>query len=320
MRSWKLIAALAAAVLTLTACSAAAPAPGAGGLTTLHVGVSAGASSSAPMYLAVEQGVFRNLGLDVRLEPVNDATVVVPRLVSGQTQFAMGSFGPFTSAVEKDLPVRMVAGVTRMFEGENQYSALIVASTSTATDMSGMTTLAVSEAQRNPLDQMAITALHGNYTAMDLLTAPLGSLGDLVGSGSAQAGRLFQPFLGQALAKGNVKVLRWIAPPLSPAGVPAAIFMGSRTYLDAQPDIGRRFVQGVEQANAYARAHLPEIAAYAPRTGLTQSPLKIEYLPDYEPGPIVPAKVDQLLGLYESGGYLQKKLTAADVSWTPPTQ
>lgn len=317
MRSWKLIAALAAAVLTLTACSTA-PAPETGGLITLHVGVSAGASSSAPMYFAVEHGVFRNLGLDVQLEPVNDATVVVPRLVSGQTQFSMGSFGPFTSAVEKDLPIRMVAGATRMFEGENQYSALIVASTSTATDMSGMTTLAVSEAQRNPLDQMAITALHGDYAAMNLLTVPLGSLGDLVGSGSAQAGRLFQPFLGQALAKGNVKVLRWIAPPLSPAGVPAAIFMGSRTFLDSQPDVGRRFVQGVEQANAYARAHLPEIAAYAPRTGLTQNPLKVEYLPDYEPGPVVPAKVDQLLGLYESGGYLQKKLTAADVIWTPP--
>jgi NitT/TauT family transport system substrate-binding protein len=317
VRSWKLIAALAAAVLTLTACSTA-PAPETGGLITLHVGVSAGASSSAPMYFAVEHGVFRNLGLDVQLEPVNDATVVVPRLVSGQTQFSMGSFGPFTSAVEKDLPIRMVAGATRMFEGENQYSALIVASTSTATDMSGMTTLAVSEAQRNPLDQMAINALHGDYAAMNLLTVPLGSLGDLVGSGSAQAGRLFQPFLGQALAKGNVKVLRWIAPPLSPAGVPAAIFMGSRTFLDSQPDVGRRFVQGVEQANAYARAHLPEIAAYAPRTGLTQNPLKVEYLPDYEPGPVVPAKVDQLLGLYESGGYLQKKLTAADVIWTPP--
>jgi len=318
VRSLKLIVALAAAVLTVTACSSG-PAQGPGGLTTLHVGVSAGASSSAPMYLAVEQGVFRNLGLDLQLEPVNDATVVVPRLVSGQTQFAMSSFGPFTSAVEQGLPVRMVAGVNRMFEGENQYSAIIVAANSTATDMSGMNTLAVSEAQRNPLDQMAITALHGDYNSMKLLTAPLGSLGDLVGSGSAQAGRLFQPFLGQALAKGNVKVLRWIAPPLAPAGVPAAIFMGSRSYLDANPDIARRFAQGAEQAYAYARTHLPEVAAYAPKTGLTQNPLKVEYLPDYEPGAIVPAKVDQLLQLYVSGGYLQKPLTAADVIWNPPS-
>src|SRR5882757_724030 len=246
MRAPRVLAAIALAVSALcaTACSSAPGDSGDDGLLTIHVGVSPAAGSSTPMYLAVAQGVFRKQGLDVRLEPSTDGTVVVPRLMNGQLQFCMSSFGPFVSAAEKNLPIKMVAPVNRQ-QSDGHYTAIIVPSGSKATDLSQVHVFAQQEGQPDPLSQLAVTRLGGDYKAMRLLAVPLGSVADAVGGGSADAGRLFQPFLAQALAKGKVRVLRYITADVTLPGVPSAIFLGNQSYLTAHPDVAKRFVEGV---------------------------------------------------------------------------
>lgn len=315
--------AIAASAVMLTAAAACGGGPtgsttNAEGLTTLQVGVSPAAGTSAAMYLAVSKGVFRNLGLDVQLVPSTEGTVVVPRLMNGQLQFSMASFGPFVSAVQQNLPIRMVTAVNRTHVEESQYSAIVVPSNSTATDLSGVKVFASQEAQHDPLDQLAFSKMNGNYGAVRILAVPLGSVGDTVAGHSADAGRLFEPFLGQAVSKGGVKVLRYLNPPYTLAGIPTTVFEANVDYLNKNADVARRFVDGVHQANVYARAHLAEVAAYAPQTKLTSKPIDMVAMPDYVPDGIDVAKVDELLSLYETEGFLNRHLTTADVSWTPP--
>ena len=311
---------LVALALLAAACGGgpAATTTNAEGLTVLRVGVSAAAGTSTPMYLAIARDVFRKLGLDVQLAPSTEGTVVVPQLMNGQLQFSMASFGPFVSAVQQSLPIRMVAAVNRSHADNSQYSAIIVPADSTATDLSHVTVFASQEAQRDPLDQLAFGKMNGNYTGARIVAVPLGSIGDTVASHSADAGRLFQPFLQQALDKGGVKVLRYLNPPYTLANVPTTVVEANTSYLNQNPDIARRFTEGVHEALTYARDHLTEVAAYAPKTGLTAKPIEMAAMPDYEPTGIDRPKIDELLGLYESEGYLNRHLAAADVTWTPP--
>ncbi|MFI9386671.1 ABC transporter substrate-binding protein [Kutzneria sp. NPDC052558] len=308
---------LAALALLVTACGSA-PTTTAEGLTVLRVGVSAAAGTSTPIYLAIARNVFRKLGLDVQLVPSTEGTVVVPQLMNGQLQFSMASFGPFVSAVQQNLPIRMVAAINRSHADNSQYSAIIVPADSKATDLSQVKVFASQEAQRDPLDQLAFAKMNGDYAGARIVAVPLGSVGDTVASHSADAGRLFQPFLRQALDKGGVKVLRYLNPPYTLANIPTTVLEANTGYLNQNPDIARRFTEGVHEALTYARDHLTEVAAYAPKTGLTTKPIDMAAMPDYEPTGIDRAKIDELLGLYESEGYLNRKLASADVTWAPP--
>src|SRR5690606_40713948 len=95
--------------LMFTACSSdqnAADGEDEGGLTPLTVAVSPGAETSAPMYLAIERGVFEDLGLDVELTVLNDGSIAIPNTLNGQTQLNMAGFGPAAQAIEKGLGVR----------------------------------------------------------------------------------------------------------------------------------------------------------------------------------------------------------------------
>jgi len=316
MRAPRLLAAIALALsaLSAAACSSVPGGSGDNGLTTINVGVSPAAGTSTPMYLAVAQGVFRKLGLDVRLEPSTDGAVVVPRLMNGQLQFCMSSFGPFVSAADKNLPIKMIAPVNRQ-QSDGHYTAIIVPSGSKATDMSQVHVFAQQEGQPDPLSQLTVTRLNGDYKAMRLLAVPLGSIADAVGGGSADAGRLFQPFLAQALAKGKVRVLSYITADVTLPGVPSAVFLGNQSYLAAHADVAKRFTEGVREANVYARDHLPEVGAYAAKTPLNSGAIPGDDLPDFDPNGVNVALVQELLDLYDKEGYLTKPLDAKTVTW-----
>jgi len=316
MRATSVLAAIALAASVLSACSPGASGSTNDGLTTIDVGVSPAAGTSTPMYMAVAQGVFRKLGLDVRLDPSTDGTVVVPRLMNGQLQFCMSSFGPFVSAAEKNLPIKMIAPVNRQ-QSNGHFTAIIVPSNSNATDMSQVHVFAQQEGQPDPLSQFAVTRLNGNYRSMRLLAVPLGSVADAVAGGSADAGRLFQPFLSQALAKGKVNVLRYITADVTLPGVPSAVFLGNQSYLVSHPDVARKFIEGVQQSNVYARDHLPEVGAYAAKTPLNSSAIPGDDLPDFDPNGVNVALVQELLDLYNTEGYLTKPLDAKNVTWVP---
>ncbi|MFI9383499.1 ABC transporter substrate-binding protein [Kutzneria sp. NPDC052558] len=310
-----------AAALALTAaCSPGGVTTTADGLQIVNVGISPSAATSAPMYLAVRDGVFRKLGLQLTMTPQTDSSTMVPDLLSGKSDFGMVNFGPLVSAVESDLPVRMVGLASEQHTGQNRSVAIVVAGGSTAADMRGMRTFANSSPDRDPLDQLAVTGLGGDYRAMQLVSVPPGSIADVVASGRADAGRLFGPFLSQALATGRVKVLHYVEGDLDLGGSPASPFAAALPFLTSHPDVAQRFVQGVTQAYAYAASHQAEIAQYVASTPLSHTPLQVGDLPGYPADGVDRTAVQQTLDLYEREGYLTKQVAVSDVVWSPPSQ
>ncbi|MDM9352471.1 ABC transporter substrate-binding protein, partial [Escherichia coli] len=96
---------LAAAALALAGCTdSAAPATtsstsaGAGELTHVRVAALPIAETGA-LWAAIDQGIFKEHGLDVEIVPAQGGAQAIPALLSGDIQFAIGQpFGPIRAA------------------------------------------------------------------------------------------------------------------------------------------------------------------------------------------------------------------------------
>ncbi len=85
----------------LRPAAAEAPTPVTMGVITLV--------SSAPVYIAVEKGYFRDAGLDVRIEPIDSTGSAMPLLASNRMQVLVGGVtAAYFNAVASDLTVVLV--------------------------------------------------------------------------------------------------------------------------------------------------------------------------------------------------------------------
>ncbi|HZR98916.1 MAG TPA: ABC transporter substrate-binding protein [Chloroflexota bacterium] len=72
--------------------------------------VSIGLAAQAPTYLAIDQGYFSELGIDVEIVPLAGTNDVVTLLSSGQLDVGFGAIAPsFYNAVARGVGIRMVA-------------------------------------------------------------------------------------------------------------------------------------------------------------------------------------------------------------------
>ncbi|MEV7283347.1 ABC transporter substrate-binding protein [Streptomyces sp. NPDC093252] len=285
------------------------------GTTTVRVAVSPAAGTSAPLFHAVESGTYSDLGLDVQLDTATETNVVVPQLMNGQLDFAMASFESFINAAAEGLPIQMIAPANILRGGDSRFAAVIVDAGSNATDLSDTDVFAVQDAARGPQMELEVTALNGDYDEMEMLQVPLGSLAEAVASGAADAGHLFEPFLGQALDSGDVEVLSYITDEMTRPGAPGAILIANADALEDRPEVARSFVEGTMEAFRYADENRDEISAYTVETGLTDNPVAPENLPLYPVEPMPGSVVQDFIDFYTEYGYIPESPPLAEAVW-----
>lgn len=305
----------AAAALALSACGDDSPESSAGP-TKLTVGVSPGAATSAPMYMAVKKGVFSRLGLDVKLTVLKNGTIAIPQVMNGQTQFSMASFAPVAQAVGKGLPVRLIGAANVVpTDPKTKYHAFIVRSGISSIDQ--VKTLAAPSTEVDPVQAYAVDELGGDYMSMKRLQLSLPAIGEALKRGDADGAVLQEPFLSKALEGGGVEILSYLGPDLTIEGAPGAAFIGSEKYMKENPEIAAGFVKGIQEAYSYGQQHLDEVAAFVPETGLSDEVPPVVALGQYQEGPVDPATVGRMLDVFVRYGVLEGGTTAADMMYEP---
>lgn len=116
--------------LLLAACSAtpsASARPSQTGdapeLTELTIGVLP-IADVAPVYLAIERGLFADEGLDVSVELVQGGAAAIPALVAGDLQIAYGNWVSFLLANQEGIGLRAVAAGVAAAPGFTELLAL----------------------------------------------------------------------------------------------------------------------------------------------------------------------------------------------------
>ncbi|PRX46616.1 ABC-type nitrate/sulfonate/bicarbonate transport system substrate-binding protein [Prauserella shujinwangii] len=316
------LAALGAVVLTLTACGSGSgtttSAAGGQQRTALTVGVSPGAATSTPMYLAVRDGVFAELGLDLELTVLQDGTVAVPQVLNSETEFSMSGFGPAVQAIDKGLPIKLVGAANVIpTSPDSEYQAIVVNAESGIDDIRQVRTWAADTTETDPAQAFAVDALGGDYAALDRRAVPFPAIGDAVADGNADAALLNEPFLSEALGTGKVEVLSYVNGELTVPGAPGAVFIGSERYMAEHPDVTARFMRGIQRAYEHAQAHQREVAEFVPETGLHDQAPPVAALGEYQQGPLDPAKVDALLEVFRCYGAIERDFGGADIVHAP---
>jgi NitT/TauT family transport system substrate-binding protein len=79
-------------------------------MTTIKSGFVAGTIIAAPLYIALDKGYFKELGLDVQLEPLQGGSDAVVQIASGNFDVAAGGAGAgFWNAVDRGVKFVVVA-------------------------------------------------------------------------------------------------------------------------------------------------------------------------------------------------------------------
>lgn len=317
-----IVAAMLVTSFTLAACGGgeddAASGGGSDGVTKLSVAVSPGAATSTPMYLAIENGIFEDLGLELDLSVLEDGSVAVPQVLNGQTQFSMASLAGAAQAIDKGLPVKLVGAANVVpTAADAKYQAIIVNKDAGIQHMSDVETWAADSTETDAVQAFSVDALGGDYEALRKVAVPFPAIGDAVADGTVDAALVNEPFLSGALETGDAEVLSYVQGDNTLPGVPGAVVIGSDEYMADNPEITEKFIQGLQEAYEYAQSHLDEVANFVPETGLNDQVPPVIALGEYQQGALDPQTIDEAVDVFQEYGVVTEDLSAESMLYTP---
>ena len=250
---------LAVLAVFLAACvSSVPPASGdtlAPALTTVHVAYLP-LISNGPLFIAIDEGFFRQQGIDVQLEKFQSSTEALPALVNGDIAVSGGQLTPgFINAIAQGGHVRIVADKGRIAPGYCNSTALLVrrdlvvnGTVRNISDLRGLKVAATTDQSYGVSRALAL----GNLTTKDVEMLNMANDQSIVGfeNGAVDSALLMEPYITEAVSHGKAVVF-----------LPGADFIPNSVnplyfgpvFLDSNPDLGRRFMvaylEGVRQYN-----------------------------------------------------------------------
>ena len=216
----------------------------------------------APIYLGDSQGFFKKRNIDLKLTPAQGGAVIVPGVVSGQYQFGFSNMTSLLIAQTKGLPLKVVAnGNASTGVPGKDFCAVVVRGDSTvknAADLAGRN-VAV-----NNLKNIADTTVRasirnagGDAKAVKFTELAFPDMQAALDGGRVDGIAVVEPFLSAALAKGG----RVVSSPYADAAanLTVAAYFTSKSMVQGNPDLVRRFTEAMQESLAYADSHPDDV-------------------------------------------------------------
>src|SRR5690242_12204810 len=237
-------------------------------LTKLRVAYDGYSMTSAPLYYAEQQGIFKKFGLDVKPAFVEGGSLLTQAVVGGSIDIAQNGYTPATGAAVQGADIVFIGGISNKLP----FQLVVKASIKGAADLKGQS-IAISR-YGSSTDTAADFALkHLGLTRNDVMVRQLGgpaTRNAALISGQV-AGTMEQyPDTGQLEAQGY----RVLVDVTDLAGdYPNTSYATSRTFLKKNPDAVKRFFMAMATA-VHEFKRNPELAIR-----LTQEFLKVKEAP-----------------------------------------
>lgn len=254
-------AAVVALLGSLAACGGgSSDATSADGTTKVTFLRSTGSTFEA-VYIAKEQGFFKDAGLDVTIkEGAADTSQNAPSVVNGEAQFAQTDSSGFVKAASQNLPVKVVSNLQASDTSVDPSDGLVV------TKDSGITSFKDVEGKTIALPALGgtlqfITEYSAEQAGVDpskikFVALPLPSIVAAVKSGKVDGAYLFATFLDGARSEGLTVIGEGTN---ALPGLPQALVFGSSSYLEKNPDVAKKFVEALGKGIDYANANQEDV-------------------------------------------------------------
>jgi NitT/TauT family transport system substrate-binding protein len=218
----------------------------------------------APIYLGKQKDFFTKRSIDLTLTLASGGAAIVPAVVSGQYQFGFSNVISLLLATSNSLPLKVVCnGNNSTGVPEADFAALMVKADSpikTPADLAGKTVAA--NTLKNIVDtsvRASVRKAGGDPKAVKFVELPFAQQPAALQSGQVDAVFVVEPFQQAVLAQGGRKIASSYvdaAPNLT-----VALYFTSKSLIDSNPDLVKRFTEAMKESLAYADAHPDEARA-----------------------------------------------------------
>lgn len=150
----------------------------------------------APIYIALEEGLFEREGLDIEIVPVQGGAAAIPAMLAGELDIAFGAIPSTLSGSANGLDLRLVAEQNRASPGFSDLSTL--PGSGLAGDPSAL------EGKRLALNTFAnvaeltarsvVEADDGDFSQIDIVEVPFPEMIPMLERGELDAAFLVEPF------------------------------------------------------------------------------------------------------------------------------
>jgi NitT/TauT family transport system substrate-binding protein len=260
MKKSILVGTALASALLLAACSGTPSGPktndgtsaGPATMTKISVAETAGAPSAFMQY-GVDQGFFKDEGLDVTVDVAAGGAAAIPGLIGGNYQFAGSNAVSVLLAASKGLPLTIVAAGTRADQvPEKDFSAVLVSAGSpikTPADLAGKT-IAVNTLQN--VSEITVRAALENE-GVDTGTIKFIEMGfpdmlPAITNNQVDAAMPIEPFVTTGLAAGDRAIIHPYVQ--SMPGLMVGSYVTTKQYLASNAAIVEAFRRAVETTGA----------------------------------------------------------------------
>jgi NitT/TauT family transport system substrate-binding protein len=277
-------------------------------------------AAAAPLFVGIDQGFFKQEGLQVKTQFAEGGAAIIPAVQSGEVEFGFGNTVSLFIASERGLRLPLVAAgqVAPTDENKDETAVMVPAKSSIRSikDLAG-TTIGVNTLQN--VSQLSISAgmdrAGVDSKSVKYTEVPFPEALPTIESGDVDAAFFGEPFttLGErAKARTSFR-------PFS-AGVPGGqigAYFASESYVDKNRDVVDRFARAIERSNQYVIDHPDAARTAVPKFTKVPADVAKEMRMPVFVAKIDPAALQTLADLSQKYGLTKERVDTADMLFDP---
>lgn len=282
--------------------------------TRLSVGALA-VADDAPLYIAIKDGFFKQVGLTVTAVPVAQSTQAIPDMLRGSVDIiAAANYVSFFQAESKGvLSFKVLADATHCQPSTFQVMALPGSGIKGPADLAGKT---VAVNLTNNVQTLTLDAVlkqdRVNPSSVHYVQVPFPDMVAALKAHRVDAISAIEPFLTASSQQlGAVPVVSQCAGPT--AGFPLSGYFATASWAQRNPNTAKAFQKALDKAQALADSNPAAVRQILPTyTKVTAKTASILKLNTY-PATLSSSAMRQVTSLMMSGGMLTKQLSVSSL-------
>jgi NitT/TauT family transport system substrate-binding protein len=237
----------------------------------------------APIYLGKQKGFFSSRDIDLTMQLAQGGAAIVPAVVSGQYQFGFSNVVSLLLAKSRNVPVRVVSnGNNTTGDPAKDFGGIIVKdpAITSAKQLEGKKV--ATNTLKNIVDtsvKAIVRKAGGDPATVSFVELPFPDMAPALEAGRVDAIFVVEPFQTSALKKGWKLIGSYadVHPNLC-----VAVYFTSTQLATGNPDLVRRFTEGMKESLTYAQDHPDEVrAALGTYTQISEEVRKEIVLPKF---------------------------------------
>jgi NitT/TauT family transport system substrate-binding protein len=300
-----------------TACGNGSSGGDGSGTTDLNIGI-VPFSPNAVLFHAIEGGIFKKHGLNVKTTSAAAPTPIVAAMVSGQQQFGFVTTPVLINASAAGTDVKCVAPIDGQVSKERDSSALVVAKDSGITALAGLSGKKVAVVQLSSINLIGAKKIaeEAGATNVEWVVIPFPQMPQALADGRVDAAVVTSPYLETAV-KAGAKPLAHPSSDLWPGGT-VYCYAATGKYLQEHPEVAKAFQEAMSESITYTKDHEDEVKQTLVKyLKLTPEAAKAQILPTNYVPEINVESIGDIQNVMETQGAIKTKVNPADLVWKP---